>query len=146
MPFFGKPFLGALVKLSTALLTQNVTSATAIAWDAETYDYGAWHDTVTANTKLIVPAGVSRVRVSASVTLTLAGAADTTTLKITKNGGNFDGQALTKLVAGDTSPSLTHSTAIVEVVAGDYFEVTLQVSADTSITISTPSWFSIQAV
>jgi len=65
----GQPFKGALVKPAADIIGANYTTITAVPLDAETYDSGGWHDNSTNNTRLTVPAGVTKVKVTFNLTL-----------------------------------------------------------------------------
>lgn len=133
-------FQGALVTKSAV---QNITGAATATWNTETYDYGGWHDNVTNNSRLTVPTGVSRVRVTA--VLRRASATDQIFARIAKNGTNIDalgaGGADTDTAGADTVNLVS---AVLEVVPGDYFEieVTMGVTAD----LAAESWFAIDNV
>ncbi len=136
------PFRGALVKKSA---NQSISSGTnvAVAFDAEEYDIGDWHDNSTNNSRLTVPAGVSRVRISAQYTnSSLSGQ---TIIEIRKNGGNFVGKAMSETdTAGVDSVNAT--TPAIEVSAGDYFEAWVFLTDGETLTPSQNVWFAIEEV
>jgi hypothetical protein len=128
-------------KTATQAISAGV--ATILSWQAETADTDAWHDNTTNNSRLTVPSGVTRVRVSANI----AGGSVTGDMKlaILKNGASARG-----LSASDTASSGSEHvnvvSAILDVVAGDYFEVQATSSASTSITNDERAWFCIEEV
>lgn len=140
--------VGALVKKSANLTGQNTTGDVAVAWDAETYDYGTWHDTVTNNSRLTVPSGVSRVRVMGQVTLANVTASNIITATIRKNGSAaYDGVGQVNTANGGTTVVTQVETAILEVSAGDYFELYIKASSDTSIDYTAAGcWFAIEKI
>jgi hypothetical protein len=140
------PFKGALVKITADESIPNATE-TDVPWDAEVYDIGDWVDISGNPTRLTVPEGVTRVRVSAGIYwLTSATIGQ---FFITKNGSQFDGGGVRREGAGSDTLADNVQTAIVDVSAGDYFElaVTQTSGAPRSLRSSTGStYFSIVAV
>lgn len=140
-------FSGALVKKSVDQTGANYTSSTPIAWDAEEYDVGSWHDNASENTRLTVPAGVHHVRVSGRVSLANVTADMWCVLSMLKNGAGFVGGGGFGTEFGTTTPRLQAFSAVVAVTAGDYFELALQNETDTSIDMTAASsWFAIEKV
>jgi hypothetical protein len=125
---------GALVYPSADSGSLNLTvTAQAVPFNAETngYDISNWHDTVTNNTRLTVPSGVSAVAVMAQVSL--SNNTGFYTFEIFKNGA-----ALTQRSAqsdADTSSLGMKQIYLpyVTVTAGDYFEVFVSIVTDTSV-------------
>ena len=111
----GLPFKGALVKLTG---DETLTTTVPIPWDAEIYDIGDWF-TLGSATRLTVPVGTTRVRLTASINMT----APSTDMQwhIEKNGARVEGGGLQRDDA--TALSITYVTGIMEVVAGDFFEL-----------------------
>ena len=110
-------FRGALVSRATDLSIPN-NAETAIAWTEEQYDTDTIHDNATNNSRLTVPTGITRVRLTASVSLASAGL---DSLRIFKNGVVFKGMA-SAFVGGTTGQRLNVTTPVLVVVATDYFE------------------------
>lgn len=128
-------FSGALVKKSVDQTGANYTGGVAIAWDAEEYDLNSFHDNVTNNTRLTVPSGVNYVRVWASVTTASLTTSLDVTLRITKNGAAFIGRGSMTSDSDGTTPTSTVVSAVVAVMAGDYFEAFLTITTDTTVDI-----------
>lgn len=143
-----QPFKGAKVKLSGDLTSQNISGGVSIAFDAEDYDTDAFHDNVTNPSRLTVPAGVTRVRLSANAWIGLATSDQWFLGSITKNGvTDWDGLAIGIIDVTSTNHYINLATGIVEVVEGDYFEFDIQTAGDTSVTIgASRTWFAMQAV
>lgn len=116
-----RAFRGALVRLVSNTAVPHAADI-PIAWGAAVYDTdGIW--SADAPTRLVVPAGVSRVRITGFVSLQDLGAGTPgiRVCVVKKNGVRFPGgQEL--LMAGQPF-LLPADTAAVPVVAGDYFEV-----------------------
>jgi hypothetical protein len=129
------PASGALV---TVLTDTAVSAGAAVAWSTDIYDAGDWHSTITNTSRLTVPAGVSLVRLYATINK-----AGTGEIGFRKNGATFAGYtASATSTAGDENIDLT--SAIVPVSAGDYFTV-LSSTADT-IRANPLSYFAIEAI
>ncbi len=138
-------FRGASVKKVADQTAQNFTTATAVIWDAEDYDTDGFHDNVTNNSRLTIPAGIAYVRLLAGIRMASVTASNSLGLTIRKNG--------TTTIAGNsatsslTSPAIQIASPVVAVAAGDYFEVVLTVVTDTSTDIITiGSFFAIEMV
>jgi hypothetical protein len=140
-------FRGALVKKSADQTAANYTTITAVAWDAETYDVGGWHDNSTNNSRMTVPSGVTRVRFGACIAYANMTADTWILLSVRKNGSaTYDGNPTHQAETGGTNGFCTVAGPVIEVTAGDFFELFLQVETDTSIDITAArSWFSIEA-
>lgn len=145
--FYGRRYRGALVKKAADQNTADYTAGAAIAWDEETYDQGGFHDNVTNNSRLTIPAGVSKVRVSAQAYLTNLTADMYVQLQITKGGSpGFTGMGGTFQESGGGAIAQA-STAVVQVSAGDYFEAQMTVETDNSITVlAARSWFAVEVI
>lgn len=134
-------FSGALVGKTTDQAISTVTN-TAVTFNTEAYDTADWHSNVTNNSRLTVPAGVSRVRLTARISRSIE--AGQLVGSFRKNGvADVIGLATSDTdTAGGDSVSLT--SAVIDVVPGDYFELFVFLEGASSVT--TASWFSIEAV
>jgi hypothetical protein len=141
-------FRGALVKKSADQTTANYTGTAFVAWDAESYDTDTIHDTVTNNTRLTVPSGVTRVRIGAQIATSLVGSNDVLVLDIYKNNsGTYDGYATIRSSTANTAPGIDIWSPVLTVTAGDYFEARFTVVTDTSITVlANGSWFAMEII
>lgn len=144
----GAAFRGALVKKAADLTAQNVTAGAVITFDTETYDIGGWHDNVTNNARLTVPAGVTKVRVSAQVRTEAGTAADWRQIFISKNGtAAYAGVPIQFFEPGSAQLMTGIQSGVLEVVPGDYFQLHVQTESDTSVDIDeAQTWFAIEAV
>lgn len=132
----------ALVYHST---TQSLSAGvnTILTWDSEEYDDAAYHDTSTNPSRLTIPSGVTRVKVSAGI-----------------KGGNVTGQLLLEILKNGASArgaprkdsdtpleeNLCVVSAVLEVTTGDYFEVQAFATSATSITADNEVWFAIEEI
>jgi hypothetical protein len=133
----------ALVR-STSGQALSAGVATTLAFDAEVADVGGFHDTVSNNTRLTVPAGVSLVRLTGNAR---DGAPISTefSLGILKNGALVRGSGVADTNCVDED-NINVSSAVLEVAPGDYFE--LQATAGSAATVPSDDavWFAIEEI
>ncbi len=142
----GLAFSGARVKKAADQTAANYTTATVIAWDEEIEDVGGWHNNVTNNSRLTVPTGVTRVRLTGSLRLNSV-TDELHSIDVLKNSAFWDEMPMVQSAPGSTIAAWNFSSGVIQVVAGDYFEIRLDTVADTSITVlNQQSWFAIEAV
>jgi hypothetical protein len=143
---FGPASRGALVGRTTTQSIANVTD-TAVQFDQEQYDTDAIHDSATNNSRLTVPAGVTKVRLAANVEWDNLGAEAFRQMWLHKNGALFPGSAK-HINKESTQGWMNVATGAVEVTAGDYFELIVRQSSGSSINIvnSDNTWFSLEIV
>lgn len=118
------PFKGAMLKL-TADETLTSGSILIIPWDAEVYDHGDWADIGGNPTRLTVPIGVTKVRLTGSAGLSTSITADRYFVRIKKNGGGAPDFILPGHDISNISGAakFSYSSPVLDVVAGDYFEM-----------------------
>ena len=141
---------GALVKLSTDATGVDYSTSAAIPWDAEEYDTDTIHDNSTNNSRLSVPAGITKVKISFSVLASSVTSGTDVYLSVYKNGSQLGiGVPITAVDASATiSPRLAGTSTVLEVVGGtDYFDLRLQTGGDSSINLSSAnSWFAMEII
>jgi hypothetical protein len=139
---------GCLAYKSADQTTANFTTATALTFDTDNYDTDAIHDIVTNTSRMTVPAGVSRVRLQGHVRVESHTASQYVNVAIFKNGGvDYVGQTASIQLNNLTVAQVAVTSPVLNVVAGDYFELFLEVGSDTSITVKgTRTWFSMEIV
>lgn len=141
-------FQGALTYKSADETAANYTTATALTFDTDAYDTISIHDTAVNTSRLTVPNGITRVKVTAHVRVESLTASNYVAVFLYKNGSvayagqsgsvNFSNQTVMEVVV--ESPALLVTT-------GDYFEVFLEVGVDTSVTVKgTRTWFSLEVI
>lgn len=135
---------GALVYLTANESIANNT-VTAIPWDAESYDTdGIW--TSGSATRLTVPSGVTKVRLSSSANFA-ANATGQRQVLIYKNGAAFIGMP-DNLFAALASGAFTAfaQSATVTVVAGDYFEANVWQTSGGALNVTNgeQTWFAME--
>jgi len=144
---------GTLVHRAVAqLIPNNVT--TIISWDVEDYDTAGIHS-VSTPSRLTVPAGVSKVRLSFRVVWWNNSSGTFRSVSLTKNGsaGNIgtsvfqsppNVSSLNNVSDGETTPVLI-------VTPGDYFEISVGQDSGASLnvinaSIGIDSWFGMEIV
>lgn len=145
----GGAFRGALVTKAANETGANYSTATIpIPWTSESYDTDGFHDNVTNNTRLTVPSGVSKVRVSACVRIESLTSDVWISLRLAKNASNnFDGSTGQATEIGTSALQISFASPVMAVTPGDYFEAELGIESDTSVTVNAArSWFAIEVV
>ncbi len=145
---FNPAFRGAVVRRTTDKpIVSGIT--TVIDWDFEVYDTDNIHDNVVNNTRLTVPAGVTKVRLTAQQ-FWQSWATGLRGLEIYKSGAVFTPtRILNEIEAGSagTSAVTTISSPVINVVGGDYFETFVSHTAATTLSfIGTATFFSIEII
>lgn len=126
-----KPFRGALVSdTSGTAISDDV--ATALPFDTEAYDTDTIHDNATNNTRLTVPSGVTKVRVSGNFEAIYTASSVDIWVTIRKNGSfTYVGVPYyTSSIDSSTFHAANISSPPLEVTAGDYFEMWVTVDSN----------------
>lgn len=133
---YSEPFRGAVLP-PVAQLTQNISAFAEItAWGAATLDTDSFYNGTNPG-RLTIPAGITKVRAKARMSISLATAGQYLAAKIIHTRG-----AVTTEVAwaindiGATDHSIELDTPVMDVQEGDYFHVEARTEADTSVTIN----------
>jgi len=118
-------FKGSLVYIDGNQSIANNDGTEKIAFDQESYDTSTIHDTVTNNSRLTVPAGVTKVRLTAGLSFA-ANATGYRSASFHKNGvstyvGLVSAQELSPTAGQFANLYLT--SPVLTVVATDYFEL-----------------------
>ena len=111
---------------------------------------GGGTHTVNTETKLVVPAGVTRVRLNAGIDTEAAAISEMMQLGIVKNFGVLtDGNSLMGIAQGASAGSrgLLAATAVIEVTEGDVFEALVDIGGGTQdIDDTPPTFFAMEIV
>ena len=144
----GIPHRGALVTLAVNETGADYTTPAAVPFDAEGYDTDTIHSNSVNNSRLTVPAGVSKVRLSGNVALTLTTSADFGNLIIRKGASvDYIGAASIAVELTSTFGQINIASPILAVTPGDYFELYLTMETDNSITVfDDRSWFAMEII
>ncbi len=143
------PFKGALVKKDANQTGISTTfPGTALTWEAEEYDTGTFHDNVTNNERITVPAGSGIVRVRLSANVVMATDSNDKQLAIFKNGVEFPGSAQVLHASDGTSKErLNITTPVISVAEGDFFEVFAWQNISTgTVEFDDETWFAMEVV
>lgn len=131
-------FFGAKVKKSVNQTTANYTSDTTLTWDAEIFDVGGFHDNVTNNTRLTVPAGGDGYyQVLGQIVTDLDTADRWHNLYLIKNGTLIGDNTCNE---GGFSLYSAQVQSVVYLAAGDYVELVYKTESDASITVTTDAF------
>ena len=144
-------FRGALVTRSGTFSASNSGDNVITAWDQETYDTDGFHDNSTNNGRLTIPTGVSKVIVSAGIRYTDTSTTGRRILMLTKDGStSFAGNPAQSIPAASGSLSMyIHVVSpVLEVSAGQYFEVNFYQNSGSTLTVAaaSQSWFAVEVV
>lgn len=148
----GKPlFRGALIDAAAQSISSG--SFISVQFASETYDTDGIHDNVTNNTRMTVPAGVSRIRLTGYLLMSsfpVAGDASIS-LQMSKNGSitAFSGKPKVIMKPNQTgtiafSPELNIVSAVIDVVPGDFFE--MDVSQNSGGPLNASGWASMEII
>lgn len=136
----------ALVRRTTNL-TLTASTNTVVGFDAETADIGGWHDNSTNNSRLTVPSGVTRIRVSGGADFSSDASGTDTSLFIHKNGASLPGRPQCRYFSSSGVTYQGVMSAILEVVAGDYFEMSVATQTTSrDLVAGDGTWFCIEEV
>ena len=151
-----RPFIGALLALSANQTNLAATAfpGTVLSWGAETYDTGyrgtEFHSTSVNPSRITIPVGVTRVRLSSNVMWAAPTLALDKFIGIFKNGAEFpgSGQDLISHANGINRQRQGTITSVVDVVAGDYFEVFGWSDSTTNddIDVDDETWFHLEVI
>ena len=144
---------GAKVLDNSAQVIAN-TAFTVKTWDTEAYDTDGYHDNVTNNSRITIPAGVTKVRLTAHILWDFWNG-NTRTVKIRKNGsdGAIDDAVITyqpkiSCTAGQQSGVQGYfiDSGIITVAPADYFEVLVWQNTGGNLNVTAyQSWFQVEA-
>jgi hypothetical protein len=141
---------GAIVYNNGSHQSISTSTQTILDFPGEAFDTNNMHSTSVNNSRFTIPAGVTAVRITAQVVFA-ANATGQRLVIFLKNGGEsfpgnvyFDGPA-----AIDGYKTIANlSTPVLQVVAGDYFQIEVFQSSGGPLLVvagSTQTWFAIEA-
>tara|TARA_R110000772_G_scaffold268703_1_gene397729 strand:- start:853 stop:1680 length:828 start_codon:yes stop_codon:yes gene_type:complete len=148
------PFNGALVVTSVAVPI-TALARTNVPWNTSIYDTDSWHDTVTNNSRITIPAGVTRARFSANIFTEAATTASSMwQIEVRKNGGilTAGGMSTSTLSVPALSGSSMNLDLVRDVTPGDYYEITVLHTDSVSHNVQNNpggdylSWFAVEEI
>lgn len=124
--FLSKAHRGCVLRLTSNVVLPD-PSSTVIGWGAEDFDTDDFHDNVTNNSRITIPAGITKVKLSYAFYANDIDSGGWSQAYIRKNGEaepgrGFSSEDMSTDSTGGNQGFLV-STPVLEVVAGDYFEV-----------------------
>lgn len=140
----GTSYRGAVVYNSS---NQSLTpsSSDTLAFNSEISDTDAIHSTSVNNSRLMVPAGVTKIRLLAQVGVNGLTAGSDVTIEFLKNGAGISVQPNFETKVNSTYEVVPILGYAMTVIAGDYFEIKIfNQSAGGGATISAQTWFEMQ--
>lgn len=151
-------FRGCLVYPSGSIVTHN-NAVTLLTFDSESYDTDSMHDTVTNPGRVVIPSGVTMVRMYGQVCIGGSNSPGYRYAGILKNGTTnlyVGGGAVSYAPNGSASAAtiLQVSSPVVSVVAGDYFSLyafqnsggDVDVVASTNLPAGAGTWFAVEII
>lgn len=148
----GGGFRGALVALTANAASANYTGAgQAVSFGSgtEIYDTDSIHDETTNPSRLTVPSGVTKVRLSGQIAITGGTSGNALLPFLSKNGtgGGFAGRPGQWTATSTSSGTVQFNSPALPVAAGDYFELIMADQSDTSIVLTAnDTWFAMEIV
>lgn len=144
------PLRGCLVKKSADQTAANYTAPVKLTFDTEVYDTDGFHDNVTNNTRLTVPAQLNGryARISGGIHISALTANSAIQLYTYKNNSAIwiPGSGIMSQIANGSN-QVSFCSAPFVVATNDYFEVELVVNGDTSVTVTSGlTYFAIEIV
>lgn len=143
-------YRGALVRKTGNQALSTGFPGDVLTWDAEEYDTDTIHDNATNNSRLTVPTGVTKIRLSANVRFAAVDT-DDKFIGFFKNG-TTSVYGLAKSIGNGSSANTDRrnmTSAVISVVAGDYFEVTAWAGVSGTVlggTGNEETWFAMEIV
>ncbi len=138
--------IGCSVRKAADQVGANGNTIGKLTFDTETFDDAAFHDPAQL-TRLTVPAGVTRVRIGATVSAGNVTVGSGMTLVVQKNGSAaaFDGQPTQSHNAPFALSAIACNSGPLIVVPGDYFELFLYVGDAAIDIVASQTTFWIEA-
>jgi hypothetical protein len=131
---------GAKVTKAANQTGLNFTAGLIVNWESEAFDDANWHDTAVNTSRLAVPAGVTRVRVGATVRMSNS-TAGSHTITILKNGATNVASSMVTAAAANA----LNVTGLDACTPGDYYEVNVFVNDASADITAAGSSFWIEA-
>ena len=136
----------AWVYKSADLTAQNITSATAIAFDTEVEDVGGWHD-APGNATTIIVAASGYYLIGAQLSLANHTSNERVRIEIYKNGSVLSPAVLVDDTTNSGAPMPQCWSGPVLLAASDSLTMRALVSSDSSVDVKAAgTWFAVEKV
>ena len=148
LPFINAPsFRGCLVYSSIDISLADNTP-TLFPFDSEVYDTDSIHSTTINNTRLTVPVGVTKVRLSSNFQFATSATGFREALILKDNSSNYVGLALEKQSAVNGAyTGFSFGSPVIDVVAGNYFEVRVYQNSSAPLDVFLlGTWFAMEII
>jgi len=153
-----KDIKSALVNLTADMAVTSSTD-TVVTWGAAEHDTGSFFNLATQPTRLTVPTGVTRVKLTGNIGFNAITNSTSTALWVRKNGlgGSLNpgvyGLPVLRVNSDTTTGAITDelnvTSAVINVVAGDYFELWVRRGTGSTAGLTSANfrtWFAIESV
>lgn len=146
VPFANKAaFRGAkATKSSTQSLTSGIAAYVTFN-GTDSYDTDSIHDSSTNNSRLTVPSGITKVRITGQIRFA-ANSTGTRYAGIEKNRVGQEAFSSGLATGSGVVHGINLDTGIINVSAADYFEISAYQDSGGGLNIDTTSWFSMEII
>jgi hypothetical protein len=124
---------------------QNVATSTnvALAFNSERFDTDAFHDTVTNNSRLTVPAGLGgKYLIHATIAWAANADSNMRTLQLVVNGATYIAIETGPAVSTGSQPTRQTISTVYDMAAGDYVEMVVHQISGVTLAVTTAGNFS----
>jgi len=139
------PFRGALVRRTTNFSVSTTGAYVAVPWQSAVYDSDALWD-AGQSTRLTVPAGVTKVRLTGNIEWQTSPTSQLVEIRMNGGGVIGGGSFIVRGDSGYSNQMRNIASAVLPVVAGDWFELTVFVSASGELRGMERTWFALEVV
>jgi len=139
------PFRGALLRRSTNFSVATTGAYVPISWQSAVYDSDALWD-AGQPTRLTVPAGVTKVRLTGNIEWQTSPTSQLVEIRMNGGGVIGGGSFIVRGDSGYSNQMRNIASAVLPVVAGDWFELTVFVSASGELRGMERTWLALEVV
>lgn len=139
------PFRGALVRRTTNFSVSTTGAYVPISWQSAVYDSDALWD-AGQPTRLTVPAGVTKVRLTGNIEWQTSPTSQLVEIRMNGGGVIGGGSFIVRGDSGYSNQMRNIASAVLPVVAGDWFELTVFVSASGELRGMERTWLALEVV
>lgn len=143
-----RPHIGCSLRHSTTQTGLAASTSNPVEFDTELFDTGhrgvAFHDTVTNNSRITIPAGITKVKFEGGSSLD--GVTGDRNIELYKNGSALTPRIITRDETDTIAMVQSLASGVLEVAENDYFELRLFHGSGTGSTLSGISWFTMTVI